>query len=54
MSNMSYCRFQNTYKDLEDCYENWDNNLDEDEVEEKEAKKKLLKLCKDIVEDYEW
>ena len=21
-SNMSYCRFQNTYNDLQDCYQN--------------------------------
>lgn len=21
MANMSYCRFENTYKDLKDCYE---------------------------------
>ena len=23
MSNMSYCRFENTYSDLEDCYYYW-------------------------------
>ena len=25
MGNMSYCRFQNTYGDLRDCFENMEN-----------------------------
>jgi len=29
MSNMSYCRFENTLADLRDCYENLDDNLGE-------------------------
>lgn len=33
MSNMSYCRFQNTLGDLGDCYENMDDNdLSKDEL----------------------
>jgi hypothetical protein len=32
MSNMSYCRFENTYKDLRDCVEHIeDENLSESE-----------------------
>ena len=46
MSNMSYCRFQNTFIELEDCYEHIeDNDLSQDE---KEAKEKLINLCCDI------
>ena len=46
MGNMSYCRFQNTLKDLRDCYEHLD---DEDlSEEEKRAKNKLVELCSDI------
>jgi len=48
-SNMSYCRFENTYRDLQDCYQNMDNNLSETE---KEYRKKIIDLCKDIVDDF--
>jgi hypothetical protein len=50
MGNMSYCRFRNTLPDLRDCYENMEpKDLD---PEEQKARKWLIKLCKDIVEDY--
>ena len=46
MSNMSYCRFQNTLSDLQDCEEHLsDDDLSEDE---EEARIKLVKLCKEI------
>ncbi len=58
MANMSYCRFENTYKDLQECY----NALIEaggiEEVEETANKyerkyvRKLVQLCKDIVSDF--
>lgn len=51
MGNMSYCRFQNTIQDLHDCYENMDN-LEDDAIEEKASRKRLLKLCKDIIDEY--
>jgi len=49
MSNMAYCRFQNTQGDLRDCYEAM---CDEDDLsaEEKTARKRLVKTCQDIVE----
>jgi hypothetical protein len=48
MSNMSYCRFQNTLPDLEDCEEHiTDNDLSE---EEEKAKKRLVETCKLIIE----
>ena len=53
MSNMSYCRFQNTYPDLLDCYENMDNVTQGPQCEEEEkAKKKIIQLCQEIVDDY--
>ena len=57
MSNMSYCRFQNTLADLRDCYSamseylNVDNmDLSEDEMR---AMKLLIRLCKQIAEENE-
>ena len=51
MSNMGYCRFENTYNDLQDCSEHLeDKDLDESE----ERKRKLLiKLCKEIAGEFE-
>lgn len=51
MGNMSYCRFQNTVNDLQDCYDNMD---DEDKLSEEEqrARKRLIKMCRDIADDY--
>jgi hypothetical protein len=53
MPNMSYCRFENTYFDLDDCYtalyyESWD------ELSETEKKYaiKLIKICQKIAEDF--
>ena len=50
MSNMSYCRFQNTLSDLRDCYSNWDN--DDLSNEEERARSRILSLCEDIVSDW--
>jgi len=47
MSNMNYCRFENTLEDLRDCYYHiYDEDLSESE---KEAKLKLMKLCEKVV-----
>lgn len=49
-SNMSYIRFENTYKDLSDCYDNFiDDDLSESE---KEYRKNLIELCKNIVDNW--
>lgn len=50
MANMAYCRFQNTLNDLRDCYDNLDDS-DLSEEEEK-ARKVLIRVCEDIVNDY--
>ena len=48
MSSMSYCRFENTLGDLEDC---WDAIDDEDlSGTEKRARLRLIELCVKIAE----
>lgn len=49
MSNMSYCRFQNTLKDLRDCDEHIDDELSKIEHS---ARVKLLRLCYQMVEAF--
>lgn len=48
MSNMSCCRFQNTESDLRDCAENLTDDLSEDEAR---ARKRLITICAQIVEE---
>lgn len=50
MGNMSYCKFENTYRDLEDCYE----SMDEDDLSESETKyrRKIIELCNTIATEY--
>jgi len=50
--NMSYCRFENTYRDLRDCYE---AICDREKVEddERDYRKQLIFLCREIVEEVE-
>jgi len=46
---MSYCRFENTSNDLEDCVDNWELSEDASDFE-KNAKKKIIKLAREIVD----
>ncbi len=50
MSNMAYCRFENTVTDVEDCY----NNMEEVDLSDSEYRKrqKLISLCIDIATEY--
>lgn len=47
---MSYCRFENTLRDLRDCEENWDDK--DMSKEEKKYRARLLAMCEDIVGMY--
>jgi len=47
MSNMSYCRFENTREDLQDCVDNWDSN--KDSRWEQSAKEQIIELAREIV-----
>ena len=49
MANMSYCRFENTYKDLCECYNNMENVNSESE---KRYRQHLIQLCQNIVDEY--
>jgi hypothetical protein len=48
MPNMSYCRFENTYNDLQDCLE----HIKDETPSKDEAyyKKLLIGLCKQIIQ----
>ncbi len=46
MPNMSYVRFENTLRDLQDCADHVDDNdLSESETN---AREQLIELCKEI------
>jgi len=57
MANMSYCRFENTYGDLEDCaYALRETGIQEYVNDANEYEKpyirRLIELCQDIVEEF--
>ena len=50
MSNMAYCRFENTLTDLQDCF---DHISDEGlSSTEERSRKDMIELCKEIAETY--
>ncbi len=49
MANMGYCRFENTYRDLRDCFEHMEDELSDSENKYRE---RLLVLCQDIIDEY--
>lgn len=50
---MSYCRFQNTLGDLQDCYDNMES-IGELSPEESKARQRLIALCKEITEEFDY
>jgi len=53
MSNMGYCRFENTLKDLEDCYQALqDNGLESLSDEERRAALKLINVCDGFASEF--
>lgn len=58
MSNMAYCRFENTLTDLEDCYEHMDDSDYSDSGDaqdrEKSCRVSLIELCKRITQEYDY
>mgnify|MGYP001315090457 CR=1 FL=1 len=50
MPNMSYCRFENTFQDLRDCVNHWNESLSESEQRYKDQ---LIILCQAVAEDDE-
>ena len=56
MSNMSYCRFQNTLADLYDCkreLQHPETPVNELSREEMIARDGLLMMCKNIADEFE-
>ena len=55
MSNMSYCRFENTYRDLKDCHEHLGEPVGSHSGShsEDEFRAKMIELCQTIVTDSE-
>ena len=51
--NMSYCRFQNTLVDLQDCYYNI-QDVEDMSNEELRARRRLIEICRDIAEDSDY
>ena len=54
MANMSYCRFQNTVQDLEDCFNAIDEALDNGEpldlsTDEQRAFQRMFNLMEDMM-----
>lgn len=48
MSNMAYCRFENTVADLRDCEEHiYDDDISESE---EAARQRLILICKKILQ----
>jgi hypothetical protein len=58
MANMSYCRFENTFKDLYDCYQavlNMDGESYEELSDgERSYLESLRELCGRFQEETEW
>ena len=55
MSNMSYCRFQNTLNDLRDCAYAMSEDYEEEEslsMDEVRARDNLIALCGEIAEQF--
>lgn len=54
MANMSYCRFENTLADLQDCYDAMQNQKPKNlSKSEQIARNELIELCREICENYE-
>ena len=55
MGNMSYCRFENTLKDLRDCYRDMTGGTSFDELSEEEQvyRNQLVALCKTIADNFD-
>ena len=54
MANMSYCRFQNTRLDLEDCIDGLvDDGIDSLSPEELRAAKRMYELCQEFIDQWE-
>lgn len=49
MANMGYCRFENTLRDLRECYDHLDDELSDREIK---YRRRLIELCSLIASEY--
>lgn len=55
MANMNYCRFENTYNDLDECFEALgEESIDELSDSERKYALKMIRLCASVIEDFEY
>jgi len=55
MSNMSYCRHENTSSDLADVWSNWENvNPDELSNQERRGRTHIIRLVREMHEQFEF
>ena len=47
---MSYCKFENTYRDLLDCLDSINEQLSNSEAGYRES---LVEVCREIIDEYE-
>jgi hypothetical protein len=52
MANMSYCRFENTANDLEDCFEHMGDDINELSKSETKYRLSIIQTAKEIIEDF--
>ena len=52
MGNMSYCRFENTLRDLQDCYNAMRDGLELSQSEQRSFIR-MVNLCREITDMYE-
>lgn len=52
MSNMSYCRFENTYNDLRDCTSVMEEACDLKELDLSKSEQLHMKLMRDLAERF--
>ena len=53
MGNMSYCRFENTFYDLDACYTALgEKTFDELSGREKKYALRLVRMCRNIADDF--
>ena len=53
MTNMSYCKYENTYNALRDCQQDMDTTTDKQlSMSELKFRKKLIQVCMQISDDW--
>ena len=52
MSNMGYCRFENTLRDLQDCRDALQEPFEDLSNDEANAALELISLCKEIADNH--